>query len=121
MGMRGYVFFLSLRYNTILCRFETSCMPAVLSNRQKKSIIPVPFPHMLLSNETSKASASFLAKDNPSCSEYAYGNQVNKSLSSNANGWEKNPVSSLWYVLLCLYQPSFPKILPHSLAPLQAK
>lgn len=34
---------------------------------------------------------------------------------------EKKPFSSLWYVLFCLHQHSFPKILFHSLAPLQAK
>lgn len=103
--------------------FETSCKTAVFSSKQKKSIIPVHFPHILLSTGTSKASVSFLAHNNPSCSEYAYGNQVNKSLSHNENARKKKtqPFPSLWHVLFCLHQPPFPKILPCSLAPLQAK
>lgn len=39
----------------------------------------------------------------------------------NRNAWKKKPFSSLWYVLFCLHQHSFPKILFHSLAPLQTK
>ena len=94
--------------------FETSCKAAVFSNKQKKSIIPVPFPHTLLSTETS---VSFLVHDNPSCSEYAYGNRVNTSLSHNENAWKKTlyPLCGMFYFVCIslLSQKPFPALQLH--------